>query len=49
VTWTISDVPTTGQKALLMRFRMATQEERAFVRAAMREHLTEHFPDLEAP
>lgn len=49
VTWTISDVPTSGQKALLMRFRMATQEERAFVRTALREHLAEHFPDLEAP
>lgn len=49
VTWTISDVPTTGQKALLMRFRMATQEERAFVRTALREHLAEHFPDIEAP
>lgn len=49
VTWTINDVPTSGQKQLLIRFRMATQEERAFVRTALREHLTEHFPDLETP
>lgn len=49
VTWTINDVPTSGQKELLLRFRMATQDERAFVRRALREHLTEHFPDLETP
>ncbi|MBJ7328782.1 MAG: hypothetical protein JHC95_02725 [Solirubrobacteraceae bacterium] len=49
VTWTISDVTTKGQKPLLMRFRMATQEERAFIRDALRQHLAEWFPDLEAP
>jgi hypothetical protein len=49
VTWTINDVPTTGQQPLLMRFRMATQDERAFVRQALRDHLTEHFPDVESP
>jgi hypothetical protein len=47
VTWTISDVPTTGQQPLLMRLRMASPDERAFVRTALREHLAEHFPDLE--
>jgi hypothetical protein len=49
VRWEISGVPTEGQKALLMRFRVATQDERAFVRGALREHLAEHFPDMEAP
>jgi hypothetical protein len=49
VRWEISGVPTEGQKALLMRFRVATPDERRFVREALREHLAEHFPDMEAP
>jgi len=49
VRWEISGVPTEGQKALLLRYRVATQDERRFVRDALREHLTEHFPDMEAP
>jgi hypothetical protein len=49
VRWEISGVPTEGQKALLMRFRVSTQDERRFVREALREHLAEHFPDMEAP
>ncbi len=49
VRWEISAVPTEGQKALLMRFRVASQDERRFVRDALREHLGEHFPELQAP
>ena len=49
VRWTVSDVPTEGQKALLMRLRVATQDERRWIRDVLREHLAEHFPDLEAP
>jgi hypothetical protein len=49
VRWEISGVPTEGQKPLLMRFRVATPDERRFVRDALREHLAEHFPDMEAP
>jgi hypothetical protein len=49
VRWEISGVPTEGQKALLMRFRVATQDERRFVRDTLREHLAEHFPELQAP
>jgi hypothetical protein len=49
VRWEISGVPTEGQKALLMRFRVSAQDERRFVRDALREHLAEHFPDMEAP
>jgi hypothetical protein len=49
VRWVVSDVPTEGQRELLMRFRVATQDERRFVRDTLREHVTEHFPDLEAP
>jgi hypothetical protein len=49
VRWEISGVPTEGQKALLMRFRVATQDERRFVRDTLREHVEEHFPELQAP
>jgi hypothetical protein len=49
VRWEISGVPTEGQKALLMRLRVATTDERRFVRDTVREHVAEHFPDVEAP
>jgi hypothetical protein len=49
VRWTISDVPTEGQRELLMRLRVAGPDERRFVRDALREHVAEHFPELEAP
>jgi hypothetical protein len=49
VRWEIAGVPTEGQRALLMRYRVATRDERRFVRDALREHLAEHFPDMEAP
>ena len=32
-----------------MRLRVATPGERRFVRDALREHVAEHFPDLQAP
>jgi len=49
VRWEIAGVPSEGQKELLMRYRVATQDERRFVRDTLRAHLTEHFPDMEAP
>ncbi len=49
VRWVVSDVPTEGQRELLARYRVATQEERRFVRDTLRAHLAEHFPDVEAP
>jgi hypothetical protein len=49
VRWVVSEVPTEGQKALLMRFRVATTDERRWIRDVLREHLAEHFPDVEAP
>src|ERR671926_773474 len=49
VRWEIAGVPTEGQKALLMRFRVATPDERRFVRDALRAHIAEHFPELQAP
>ena len=47
--WTIAGLEMTDQKELLGRYRMASADERAFVRGALREHLAEHFPELEAP
>jgi hypothetical protein len=47
--WTIYDVPTEGQKELLMRYRIATAEERRWIRDVLRRHLTDNFPDIEAP
>jgi hypothetical protein len=49
VSWTIAGEPITRQKELLGRFRMASGPERAFVRDALRDHLAEHFPEMEAP
>jgi hypothetical protein len=49
VRWVISDVETEGQRALLLRYRAATTDERRFVRDALRAHLTEHFPELQTP
>jgi hypothetical protein len=49
VSWTISGLEITRQKELLGRYRMATNDERRFVRDTLREHVTEHFPELQAP
>lgn len=49
VRWEISGVATEGQKDLLLRLRAATQDERAFVRGALREHCAEWFPDVVVP
>jgi len=47
--WTIYEVPTEGQKELLQRYRMATTDERRWIREVLREHIATHFPDVEAP
>jgi hypothetical protein len=49
VSWTIAGLQMTRQKELLGRYRLASAAERQFVRDALREHLTEHFPDIQAP
>lgn len=49
VSWTISGLEITRQKELLGRYRMATGDERQFVRDALRAHVSEHFPELQAP
>jgi hypothetical protein len=50
VRWDIAGTdPIIRQKDLLARFRFASQPERRWIRDVLREHLAEHFPDLEAP
>jgi hypothetical protein len=49
VRWEIAGVPIERPKELLGRLRFASPAERDWVRGALREHLAEHFPDLEAP
>ncbi len=49
VRWEIAGAPIDRQRELLMRFRFASVEERAWVREVLREHCAEHFPDLKAP
>jgi len=49
VSWTISGLEITRQKELLGRYRLATGDERRFVRDALREHVSEHFPEVQAP
>jgi len=41
--------PIVKQKELLGRYRFASQAERRWIRDVLREHLAEHFPDVEAP
>ena len=49
VAWTINGVRTDSQKELLQRYRVASGEERRFVRDSLRAHAAEWFPDIEAP
>ena len=49
VRWEIAGAPIERQKELLARFRFASQDERTWIRGALRQHLAEWFPDVEAP
>ena len=49
VSWTIAGLELSLQGELLGRYRMASGAERNFIRNALREHVKEHFPELEAP
>jgi hypothetical protein len=50
VRWEIAGAePIVAQKELLGRYRFASQDERRWIRDVLREHLAEHFPDVEAP
>ena len=47
--WVIAGAPIERQRELLLRFRAASPEERAWIRTVLREHCAEHFPDVQAP
>src|ERR1700729_2396513 len=49
VRWSIAGAPIERQKELLARLRVASPEERAWVRDTLREHCAEGFPDVQAP
>jgi hypothetical protein len=49
VSWTIAGVPIERQQELLGRYRMASTDQRRFIRDSLRAHVAEHFPELEAP
>jgi len=49
VRWVIAGVPIDRQRELLGRLRLASEEERAWLRKVLREHCAEHFPDVQAP
>ena len=50
VRWEIAGTePIARQRDLLGRYRFATADERHWIRDVLREHLAEHFPELEAP
>jgi hypothetical protein len=49
VRWTIAGAPVERQRELLARYRVASPEERTWIRGVLRKHLAEWFPDVEAP
>jgi hypothetical protein len=49
VRWTIAGLPLERQDELIGRYRMASAEERGWVRDALREHVAANFPELQAP
>src|ERR687894_1263534 len=46
VRWEIAGLPLEGQKELLGRYRMASAEERQWLRETLDAHLREHMPEL---
>ena len=46
VSWEIAGLPLESQKELLGRYRMASSEERQWVRATLTEHLRIRHPDV---
>ncbi len=49
VRWTIHELPIERQKELLARFRVASPDERAWIRTVLRQHVTEWFPEMPTP
>jgi hypothetical protein len=48
VRWTIAGLPLDGQKELLARYRMASADERAWLRETIEHHLVLHHAELSA-
>ncbi len=46
VSWTISGLPLESQKELLGRYRMASTDERKWIRDTVEKHLQTHQPEL---
>jgi hypothetical protein len=46
VSWEIAGLPLSSQKELLGRYRMATSDERRWVRETLAEHLATRHPDV---
>ena len=47
--WIVAGLPIERQRELLGRYRLASAEERRWIRDVLREHVAEHFPELQAP
>jgi hypothetical protein len=47
VRWTIADLPLSGPKELLGRYRLADEETQRWVRGTLAEHVRRHHPELE--
>jgi hypothetical protein len=47
--WEISGIPTTRAKELLIRYRVASRDEREWITGVLREHCGEWFPDVAVP
>jgi hypothetical protein len=47
VRWELSGLPLEGQRELLGRYRMASSDERRWVRETLGEHLGERHPEIE--
>lgn len=49
VRWVIAGLPLDGQRELLERLRAASPTERDWIRATLRAHCSEYFPELVVP
>ena len=47
VSWEIAGLPLESQKELLGRYRMASQDERKWVRETIAAHLSERYPEID--
>ena len=47
--WVVAGLPSERQRELLGRYRMASQEERRWIRDVLREHVECNFPELDPP